>query len=174
MPSTLTFRKPLTFVTSIFGMTNMPAEPAPYWPFAITLAAICVPFFSIIGFLSTNYGYHVWATKTRQLWHWIRPRPKVEEESETEYTGQTRMSRSMSTEEGMRMRIRDREPLLRRSMSRPPPSHPNIQAMVARMGEGRQSGLTRMGTVMESEEADTDAGSSGRTTKDTIINIREP
>ncbi|KAF3003176.1 hypothetical protein E8E13_009253 [Curvularia kusanoi] len=80
------FFMPLTFVTSIFGMTNMPAEPAPYWPFAITLAAICIPFFSIIGFLSTNYGYHVWATKTRQFWRWLRPKPDPEEEVETEYT----------------------------------------------------------------------------------------
>ncbi|KAJ4343401.1 hypothetical protein N0V95_006663 [Ascochyta clinopodiicola] len=95
------FFMPLTFVTSIFGMTNMPAEPAPYWPFAITLVAICVPFFSIIGFLSTKYGYHVWATKTRQFWRWLRPKPKSEEESETEYTGQTRKNRSMSTEEGI-------------------------------------------------------------------------
>jgi hypothetical protein len=153
-------------------MTNMPAEPAPYWPFAITLVAICVPFFSIIGFLSTKYGYHVWATKTRQLWRWLRPKPKAEEEKETEYTGTPRKNRSMSTEEGMRMRIRDREPLPRRSSHRPPPSHPHIQAMVARMGEGRQSGLTRMGTLTE-VDSDT-RSSSGRTTKDTIINIQEP
>ncbi|KAJ4401777.1 hypothetical protein N0V91_007676 [Didymella pomorum] len=166
------FFMPLTFVTSIFGMTNMPAEPAPYWPFAITLVAICVPFFSIIGFLSTKYGYHVWATKTRQLWRWLRPKPNAEEEKETEYTGTPRKNRSMSTEEGMRMRIRDREPLPRRSSHRPPPSHPHIQAMVARMGEGRQSGLTRMGTLTE-VDSDT-RSSSGRTTKDTIINIQEP
>jgi hypothetical protein len=150
----------------------MPAEPAPYWPFAITLVAICVPFFSIIGFLSTKYGYHVWATKTRQFWRWLRPKPKVEEEAETEYTGQARKHRSMSTEEGMRMRIRNREPLPRHSLHRPPPSHPHIQAMVARMGEGRQSGLTRMGTL--NEEIDQDTASSGRTTRDTIINIQEP
>ena len=148
----------------------MPAEPAPYWPFAITLVAICIPFFSIIGFLSTKYGYHVWATKTRQFWRWLRPKPKVEEETETEYTGQARKHRSMSTEEGMRMRIRDREPLPRRSLHRPPPSHPHIQAMVVRMGEGRQSGLTRMGTL--NEEIDQDTASGGRTTRDTIINIQ--
>lgn len=152
-------------------MTNMPAEPAPYWPFAITLVAICVPFFSIIGFLSTKYGYHVWATKTRQFWRWIRPKPKREEETETEYTGQARKNRSMSTEEGMRTRIRDREPHLRHSFHRPPPSHPHIQAMVARMGEGRQSGLTKMGTLTE---VDSKTEGSGRTTNDTIINIQGP
>lgn len=152
-------------------MTNMPAEPAPYWPFAITLAAICIPFFSIIGFLSTNYGYHMWATKTRQLWRWLRPRRKSEEESETEYTGQARKNRSMSTEEGMRMRIKDRGALPRRSMQRPPPSHPNIQAMVARMGEGRQSSLMRMGTLTE---VDDETSSYGRATKETSINIQEP
>lgn len=152
-------------------MTNMPAEPAPYWPFAITLVAICVPFFSIIGFLSTKYGYHVWATKTRQFWRWIRPKAKREEETETEYTGQARKNRSMSTEEGMRTRIRDRESHSRPSFHRPPPSHPHIQAMVARMGEGRQSGLAKMGTLAEE---DRDMENSGRTTKDTIINIQEP
>jgi len=113
----------------------------------------------------------MWATKTRQFWRWLRPKPVVEEEKEAEYVGQTRKNRSMSTEEGMRMRIRDREPLPRRSMHRPPPSHPNIQAMVARMGEGRQSGLTKMGTLTEVESNE---GSSGRTTRDTIINIQEP
>jgi Mg2+ and Co2+ transporter CorA len=46
--------QPLTFVTSIFGMTNMPEHPASYWPFGVTLVAICIPFFSIIGFLSTK------------------------------------------------------------------------------------------------------------------------
>jgi hypothetical protein len=156
-------------------MTNMPAEPAPYWPFAITLVAICVPFFSIIGFLSTKYGYHVWATKSRELWHWMRPKPKKEEEeAQAEYMGQTRMNRSLSTEEGMRMRIRDREAIPRQSMNRPPPTHPHIQAMVAKMGENRQSGLVRMGTIVGNEDSERETESSGRTTKDTVIEIREP
>jgi hypothetical protein len=120
-------------------MTNMPAEPAPYWPFAITLVAICIPFFSIIGFLSTNYGYHMWATKTRQFWRWLRPKPDPEEEIEAEYTGIARKNRSMSTEEGMRMRIRN--------------------------------SLVRMGTLTE---VDSETGSTGRTTRDTLINIQEP
>lgn len=152
----------------------MPAEPAPYWPFAITLVATCIPFFSIIGFLSTKYGYHVLASKTRQFWRWLRPIPETEEETETEYTGPSRKNRSMSTEEGMRMRIRNREPPLRRSTNKPPPSHPNIQAMVARMGEGRQSGLMRMGTMAGIEGEGKETESSGRTTRDTLISIREP
>jgi cell division septum initiation protein DivIVA len=165
------FFMPLTFVTSIFGMTNMPAEPAPYWPFAITLVAICITFFSIIGFLSTNYGYHMWATKTRQFWRWLRPKPDPEEEIEAEYTGIARKNRSMSTEEGMRMRIRNREQPPRQSMQRPPPTHPHIHAMVERMGEGRRNGLVRMGTLTE---VDSETGSTGRTTRDTLINIQEP
>jgi hypothetical protein len=152
-------------------MTNMPAEPAPYWPFAITLVAICIPFFSIIGFLSTNYGYHMWATKTRQFWRWLRPKPDPEEEMEVEYTGIARKNRSMSTEEGMRMRIRNREQPPRQSMQRPPPTHPHIHAMVERMGEGRRNGLVRMGTLTE---VDSETGSNGRTTRETLINIQEP
>jgi hypothetical protein len=148
-------------------MTNMPAEPAPYWPFAITLVAICIPFFSIIGFLSTNYGYHMWATKTRQFWRWLRPKPDPEEEIEAEYTGIARKNRSMSTEEGMR----NREQPPRQSMQRPPPTHPHIHAMVERMGEGRRNGLVRMGTLTE---VDSETGSTGRTTRDTLINIQEP
>lgn len=155
-------------------MTNMPESPAPFWPFGITLAAICIPFFSIIGFLSTKYGYSIWAQKTRELWRWMRPKAASTTPNDTALEPPTtRVNRTMSTEEGMRLRLKEREAVPRRSSQRPVPSHPHIQRMVERMGEGRQSGLTRMGTVVSDEETSKEKEGSDVTTKDTVIDIRD-
>lgn len=47
--------------------------------------------------------------------------------------------------------------------------------MVEKMGEGRESGLTRMGTVVDDEDNDDDKAKEkvGNTGGDTIIDIRE-
>lgn len=165
--------QPLTFVTSVFGMTNMPAEPANFWPFGITLAAICIPFFSVIGFLSTKYGYRIWAKKTKQFWRWLRPKQRIDVPDDTDFEAPTRVNRTMSTEEGMRLRLNNRDEAPRRSMHRPAPSHPHIQRMVERMGEGRSSGLTRMGTVVGDGEFGKEKDDDGSTSKDTVIKINE-
>lgn len=154
-------------------MTNMPAEPAPFWPFGIVLAAICVPFFSIIGFLSTNYGYHIWAKKTKQFWRWMRPRNDATVVPDTEFEAPPRVNRTMSTEEGMRLRLNAKEAAPRRSIQRPAPSHPHIQRMVERMGEGRTSGLTRMGTVLGDDELSKERRGTAKTSKDTVIDVQE-
>lgn len=145
-------------------MTNMAAEPAPFWPFGVTLVAICIPFFSIIGFLSTKYGYSMWAAKTAQVWRWLRPKKDVKDEEGEgdEWEVKGRVSRTLSTEEGMRLRaVRERTGGVNSRVK----SHPNIQRMVERMGEGRESGLKRMGTLGDED--------GGRTSKDTVINVRE-
>ncbi|PPJ53180.1 hypothetical protein CBER1_11678 [Cercospora berteroae] len=49
------FFLPLTFVTSVFGMTNMPEE-RQYWHFGIVTATVCVLFFILIGSLNTVRG----------------------------------------------------------------------------------------------------------------------
>jgi hypothetical protein len=41
------FFLPLSFVASVFGMTNMPIAKH-YWMFGIVLAAVCIPFFTLI------------------------------------------------------------------------------------------------------------------------------
>lgn len=154
-------------------MTNLPAEPAPFWPFGITLVAVCVPFFSIIGFLSTNYGYSIWAKKTKQFWRWMKPKSKskrIEDGREPP----TRVTRTLSTEEGMRLRLKESEAMPRRSSQRPAPSHPHIQRMVEKMGEGRQSGLTRMGTVADDDALTKEKEDNIRASRDTVIDIKEP
>lgn len=146
----------------------MKESPAPFWPFGVTLAAICIPFFSIIGFLSTKYGYSVWAVKTSQFWRWLHPKkppPQLDDLNPGKPRG---VMRTMSTEEGMRLRLKDQEVHRRRSSFRPVPSHPHIQRMVESMGEGRQSGLRRMGTVAGSEEKD----DSEVMAKDAVIDVR--
>ncbi|CAN9168761.1 unnamed protein product [Alternaria alternata] len=175
------FFMPLTFVTSVFGMTNMPESPAPFWPFAIVLVAICIPFFSIIGFLSTKYGYAIWAQKTKELWRWLRPNSKSKVPDDTDLAPPTGVNRTMSTEAGMRLRLGDRDGMhigagmsRRRSSGRPAPSHPHIQRMVERMGEGRESGLVRMGTVATDERSDTEKEKVMSTGRDAVIDIREP
>lgn len=58
---------PLTFVTSVFGMTNMPDNTGPhaYTQFAIVSATVCIPFLILIGSLNTHRGMNWWRTKTR-------------------------------------------------------------------------------------------------------------
>ncbi len=170
------FFMPLTFVTSVFGMTNMPTTPAPFWPFGVVLAAICIPFFSIIGFLSTKFGYSIWVAKTKQFWRWMRPKKEAARPEDEDFEHPGRVNRTWSTQEGMRQRLQHPEMLRRRSSARASMSHPNIQRMVERMGEGRPSGLTRMGTVMGEDELvkEKDDNVSPTRTRDTVIEIREP
>lgn len=60
------FFLPLTFVTSVFGMTNMPTDEQ-YWNFGIVTACVCVPFFVLIGSLNSNRGMHFWSQKSRAV-----------------------------------------------------------------------------------------------------------
>ncbi|KAF2163096.1 hypothetical protein M409DRAFT_26543 [Zasmidium cellare ATCC 36951] len=59
------FFLPSQFVTSVFGMTNMPQTPS-YWTFGVVLAAVCVPFFILIGSLNTNRGMTFWRNRFRK------------------------------------------------------------------------------------------------------------
>lgn len=60
------FFLPLTFVTSVFGMTNMPPEDS-FRPFGIVIVIICVPTYMLIGSLNTTSGVHFWRRKTKQF-----------------------------------------------------------------------------------------------------------
>lgn len=64
------FFLPLTFVTSVYGMTNMP-EDAGFWPFGLTLAAVCVPFFFLIGSMNTSSGMEWWRGNFGKFGRWI-------------------------------------------------------------------------------------------------------
>lgn len=159
----------------------MPPDPEPYWPFAITLAAVCIPFFSLIGFLSTDFGYRIWAKKTKQLWRWLKPKAKPGTD-EDEMFEPGPVNRTLSTEEGMRLRMgsqttaaqvrRERKVDGRESEhgGRESLSHPNIRRMVEAMGEGRQSGLVRMGTVVGAEASG--VGDQNQS-KDTVVDVRD-
>ena len=57
------FFLPLTFVTSVFGMTNMPQRDN-YTDFAVVVAVVCIPFFILIGSLNTASGMKFWRAKT--------------------------------------------------------------------------------------------------------------
>ncbi|KAL9600440.1 MAG: hypothetical protein Q9219_003193 [cf. Caloplaca sp. 3 TL-2023] len=64
------FFLPLTFVTSVFGMTNMPQNDS-FHAFGIVTAVICLPTYMLIGSLNTNSGVHFWRRKTRQFFSFI-------------------------------------------------------------------------------------------------------
>ncbi|KAE8442027.1 hypothetical protein EG329_003928 [Mollisiaceae sp. DMI_Dod_QoI] len=64
------FFLPLTFVTSVFGMTNMPTEHQ-FKVFGIVMATVCIPFFLLIGSLNTTSGMEFWQSKWHQLLRWI-------------------------------------------------------------------------------------------------------
>ncbi|TVY80629.1 hypothetical protein LSUE1_G003971, partial [Lachnellula suecica] len=64
------FFLPLTFVTSVFGMTNMPTEHQ-FKLFGIVMATVCIPFFLLIGSLNTTIGMEFWRAKWHQLLSYI-------------------------------------------------------------------------------------------------------
>ncbi|KAL8768565.1 MAG: hypothetical protein Q9209_005250 [Squamulea sp. 1 TL-2023] len=60
------FFLPLTFVTSVFGMTNMDPDEG-FLHFGIVTAVVCVPTYFLIGSLNTTSGAHFWRKKTKQI-----------------------------------------------------------------------------------------------------------
>ncbi|KAA8566726.1 hypothetical protein MFRU_044g00470 [Monilinia fructicola] len=64
------FFLPLTFVTSIYGMTNMSTE-QDFTPFGITMVTICVPFFILVGALNTTSGMQFWRVKWYKFLGWF-------------------------------------------------------------------------------------------------------
>ncbi|KAI4257307.1 MAG: hypothetical protein L6R42_005756 [Xanthoria sp. 1 TBL-2021] len=60
------FFLPLTFVTSVFGMTNMNPDEG-FLHFGIVTTVICVPTYFLIGSLNTTSGAHFWRKKTQQF-----------------------------------------------------------------------------------------------------------
>lgn len=62
------FFLPLTFVTSVFGMSNMPQK-HDYWMFAIVISTVCVPFFILIGSLNTTRGMRFWREQFLMIFH---------------------------------------------------------------------------------------------------------
>lgn len=79
------FFLPLTFVTSVFGMTNMSIEPS-FWRFGVVMACVCVPFFLLIGSMNTNRGMRFWREHVHRsltyMWSWVtwwRGEPKMKQ-----------------------------------------------------------------------------------------------
>lgn len=64
------FFLPLTFVTSVFGMTNMPQDGG-FHAFGVVTAVICLPTYMLIGSLNTTSGIHFWRRKTGQFFSFI-------------------------------------------------------------------------------------------------------
>ena len=56
------FFLPLTFVTSVFGMTNMPQNDD-FVRFGIVTLVVCFPTYLLIGSLSTESGFEFWKQK---------------------------------------------------------------------------------------------------------------
>jgi hypothetical protein len=149
---------PLTFVTSVYGMTNMSTDPD-YWQFGITLATVCVPFFSLVGFLATDLGYRLWVKKTKALWRWMRPKKSIQ--STIDYTPNP-VNRTLSTDEGMQQRLghvqeNGKTQTHVRKESGIGGNFPNIKKIVEATGEGK-SGLSRMGTLVSSDEVSEERG----------------
>lgn len=64
------FFLPMTFVTSVFGMTNMPQNDS-FKSFGIVFAVTCIPTYFLIGSLNTTSGLQFWSSKTNRLLTWI-------------------------------------------------------------------------------------------------------
>lgn len=99
------FFLPLTFVTSVFGMTNMPQDHV-FTSFGIVMATVCVPFFVLIGFLNTTAGMEFWRDKWHRLLAWITRKPRPKSPSAAGIAGTQRITKTSSTEEIARTRSR--------------------------------------------------------------------
>jgi hypothetical protein len=160
---------PLTFVTSVYGMTNMPTDPD-YWNFGITLAVVSVPFFSLVGFLSTDLGYRLWVLKTKAVWRWMRPKQSLN--STDDFTPNL-VNRTLSTDEQMQKRLghvqdSGKTQTHARKESGIGSAFPNIKRIVEATGEGK-SGLSRMGTVVSNNEMGREKD-NGTMVNGTIVN----
>ncbi|KAF2091613.1 hypothetical protein K490DRAFT_31641 [Saccharata proteae CBS 121410] len=113
------FFLPLTFVTSVFGMTNMPTD-RHYWPFAIVMVTVCIPFFLLVGSLNTTKGYEFWKAQVlkviRPMGHvkkTIKDRKKKEgadDDSESDEKPKKTKERSKTSMEVMRRRMTFTQP----------------------------------------------------------------
>ncbi|KAF2006291.1 hypothetical protein P154DRAFT_517925 [Amniculicola lignicola CBS 123094] len=167
---------PLTFVTSVYGMTNMSTD-SKFWPFGVTLATVCVPFFLLIGFLNTDSGYRLWMEKTRALWHWMRPKLKNKKrEGEGGEFEPARVNRTLSTEEGMQMRLGGQQQRVTGGENQRL-SHPNIKSIVeASRAAKKNEDLARtisIGRVQSEENEETGVEKSAATSKDTVIDVQD-
>jgi hypothetical protein len=168
-------------------MTNMETTPE-FWKFGVTLATVCVPFFLLIGFLNTDSGYRIWAEKTKAIYRWLKPKPKAPQVEDD--FAPALVNRTFSTEEGMRMRLGQSQGQGQGHGHRPEQtqrnSHPHIRRMVEAMGDGKPSGLVRMGTVQtdrttlngeaiaeSNEEEDGQKEKGKSTSRDTVIDMRD-
>ncbi|KAM3081780.1 hypothetical protein ACMFMG_005226 [Clarireedia jacksonii] len=83
------FFLPLTFVTSVYGMTNMSTEHN-FGQFGITMVTVCIPFFVLIGFLNTTTGMQFWRSRWYRLAEWVEqklmPSSKIENDPKSKPT----------------------------------------------------------------------------------------
>lgn len=77
------FFLPLTFVTSVFGMTNMPTDSG-FHNFAIVMTTVCIPFFLLIGSLNTTKGMEFWTLRTKKVIRWITRKSSSDTNTEEE------------------------------------------------------------------------------------------
>ncbi|WPH01633.1 Hypothetical protein R9X50_00448300 [Acrodontium crateriforme] len=123
------FLLPLTFVTSVFGMSNIDQHEA--WSIlAIVTVTICVPFFVLIGSLNTTRVMHFWRQRTRaaldrtsDFFTWIsrggkkKAKDPMNENAEDDlHSNGGLLRRSTGTSEGMAMRLRGRPSMSRLSV----------------------------------------------------------
>ncbi|RFU29241.1 hypothetical protein B7463_g7108, partial [Scytalidium lignicola] len=128
------FFLPLTFVTSVFGMSNMPTEHQ-FLSFAIVMTTVCVPFFLLIGSLNTIRGMEFWRMKTLMVINWItrKPSPKSHDDEEDDEDEAEREAWGVP------------KPQNRIATANRTPSHSEARAI--RMAQLRQPSMSRSSTV---------------------------
>lgn len=68
LPTLVTiFFLPLTFVTSVFSMTDIKYDS--FVPFGITTLLVCLPTYMLIGSLNTTSGLQFWSQRTRNFFN---------------------------------------------------------------------------------------------------------
>jgi hypothetical protein len=138
------FFLPLTFITSVFGMTNMP-EDASFARFGIVLVAVCLPLFGFIGFASSHYGYALMRVSLKRFWGWAKARvaPRKEEKRDfdpLQHRRRYRFSRKENSQNGLEAPEESSEDAEKSSGDtdgNENPSHPHIKKMVEDLVKAR-------------------------------------
>jgi hypothetical protein len=138
------FFLPLTFITSVFGMTNMP-EDAGFVRFGIVLVAVCLPLFGFIGLASSHQGYTYIRVTMRRTWGWIKVRlgPRKKEKRDFDHLQHRRRHRFSRKEsshndlEAPEASLKERKRNSSDNGGNEDPSHPHNKKIVEDTGKAR-------------------------------------
>ncbi|KAL1596468.1 hypothetical protein SLS60_009114 [Paraconiothyrium brasiliense] len=133
---------PLSFITGVFGMTNMP-EDADFAKFGTVLVAVCLPLFALIGFASSHRGYTHIRTRAGRVLAWVKANVAGPKNNERDFDplqhrkryGLSRKDNSLTDLEALEVSAVDGEMRDNENSGIEDASHPYIKRIVEDIGK---------------------------------------